>query len=707
MTTYVQYTANGSTAAFTVPFPYLQEGHIKVRVNTVLQIMGSQYDVTGPSTITFRPDFLPETGAVLDVYRETPTDALVAYQNGAVLTASDLNTATLQALYGLQETRDKYERLLSGGITRITNGTVVTPSEAIDALTQDVLNSALLAELQSRITDIDLNGEAILEQTLRVDALIDNIAALESGATGYATLITNEQTQRADADSALAATIGFIGAKSPDGLSFIFDADTAKIDSTTSLADKLSAMQSTLDGNTASIATESTTRATADAAFASKFTLLGTVIDSGSSWLLDTTKVKVDSGTSLAAKLTALEASSGTVITRNMTAPSSPTAGDVWVELDSGGDVVGNWRWSGTAWETIDPADIAGTKAALAAELTTRADADSALSSSITTLTSTVGANTSAISVNAAAIDGVNAKYTVKVDVNGYVSGYGLISTANNGTPTSEFIVLANKFSVVLPGKTPIVPFIVGSVAGASVVAINGALIVDGTITANAIGANSITAAKIAAGVISTDKLAANAVTADKIAAGAITAAKIGAEAITADKIAAGTITADRIVAKAITTEKLNDFAVTQDQIAGGATTQTQFYAVSGSWNRSSFGSSNNVWYDMTATGVDARVTMTSIPASGARVVIAMGIAGTKSGSTPDQAEFRVKRVSDGAIMSPSNIHIKFDVPVAVTWNFIDNAPPSASETYVLQTRSTDGNPVYLDIQLLATLFKK
>lgn len=38
-------------------------------------------------------------------------------------------------------------------------------------------------------------------------------------------------------------------------------------------------------------------------------------------------------------------------------------------------------------------------------------------------------------------------KYTVKIDSNGYVTGYGLALTDNDGTPTSEFAVVADKFS--------------------------------------------------------------------------------------------------------------------------------------------------------------------------------------------------------------------------------------------------------------------
>lgn len=43
------------------------------------------------------------------------------------------------------------------------------------------------------------------------------------------------------------------------------------------------------------------------------------------------------------------------------------------------------------------------------------------------------------------------AQYTVKVDTNGYVTGFGLANTVNNGTPTSSFIVRTDTFSIVSP----------------------------------------------------------------------------------------------------------------------------------------------------------------------------------------------------------------------------------------------------------------
>lgn len=59
-------------------------------------------------------------------------------------------------------------------------------------------------------------------------------------------------------------------------------------------------------------------------------------------------------------------------------------------------------------------------------------------------------------------------QWTVKIDLNGYVTGFGLASTAGNAAPTSSFIIRAGDFSVASPsgpGITPIVPFTVVTVA--------------------------------------------------------------------------------------------------------------------------------------------------------------------------------------------------------------------------------------------------
>jgi hypothetical protein len=50
--------------------------------------------------------------------------------------------------------------------------------------------------------------------------------------------------------------------------------------------------------------------------------------------------------------------------------------------------------------------------------------------------------------------NGLTSQYSVKVDNQGHVSGFGLSSTNINGTPTSAFIVRADKFAIVNPSSS-------------------------------------------------------------------------------------------------------------------------------------------------------------------------------------------------------------------------------------------------------------
>jgi len=121
-----------------------------------------------------------------------------------------------------------------------------------------------------------------------------------------------------------------------------------------------------------------------------------------------------------------------------------------------------------TNYVTTQLATVNGNISALQTSQTTTANNVAALSSTVTTLQATVGSNTTAIQTEATARVNVDndiySKYSVKIDTNGYVTGFGLISTANNSTPYSEFLVRADRFSIASPsgpGISPQVPFVV------------------------------------------------------------------------------------------------------------------------------------------------------------------------------------------------------------------------------------------------------
>ncbi len=150
---------------------------------------------------------------------------------------------------------------------------------------------------------------------------------------------------------------------------------------------------------------------------------------------------------------------------------------------------------------------------AITSEATARATADTSLASDITTLQTTTGGNTTSIQTNATSINGLEGQYTVKIDNNGAVAGFGLASTTTeSGNITSEFIVNADRFAIMRGGSdttAAVVPFAVQStqqtINGETVpvgVYMDTAFIKNGTISNAKIG--SLTADKITASLLNT-----------------------------------------------------------------------------------------------------------------------------------------------------------------------------------------------------------
>ena len=103
-----------------------------------------------------------------------------------------------------------------------------------------------------------------------------------------------------------------------------------------------------------------------------------------------TTRANADS-----ALTTNFNSLSATVSTKNRTfsqgtAPTATAIGDIWFDTSDNNKA---HRWTGTVWGATDDSRIATNAAAITSEQTARANADSALSTSITQLTATVTTN--------------------------------------------------------------------------------------------------------------------------------------------------------------------------------------------------------------------------------------------------------------------------------------------------------------------------
>lgn len=242
---------------------------------------------------------------------------------------------------------------------------------------------------------------------------------------------------------------------------------------------------------------------------------------------------------------------------------------------------------------TTVQAHVDNVVSAVQVEQLARSSADSALAQSITTVQAHVDNAVSAVQVEqtatADAVDGINAKYTVKTDINGYVSGYGLISTANNGEPTSEFIVVADRFALAPVATNPAAvdgsPFFVltapTTISGVNIPAgtyIKSAWIHDASIDNAKIQDASIQSAKIAS--LDAAKITSGYIDADRIDAGSIDAkianldaAVISSGTIDSARIGDASIASAQIQDAAINTAKIGDLQVSTLKIGNNAVT--------------------------------------------------------------------------------------------------------------------------------------
>lgn len=155
-----------------------------------------------------------------------------------------------------------------------------------------------------------------------------------------------------------------------------------------------------------------------------------------------------------------------------------------------------------------------------------------ALGERIATAQSTADGNTAAVQAHARSINGLEAQYTVKVDANGKVAGFGLASTPKNGTPESRFIVNADRFGIGATGKADVFPFVVDTQQNR--VGVNGELVVNGKAIVD----------RLNAGDIHGDKIAANTLNANRLKAGSVTADKLNVDNLSAISADMGSITA-------------------------------------------------------------------------------------------------------------------------------------------------------------------
>jgi hypothetical protein len=419
----------------------------------------------------------------------------------------------------------------------------------LDSLTNSITNSELSTALESRITDIEVYTDTIQSQ-------INEILAIDEydNSTAYAAddqVVYNDNLYRATQSTTgnlptdtnywqLLGQYTSLGELVGDNTAAITAINTISSGSSSSSAQAISALQSTVN--------DSETGVSATAALAS---LLKTeVFPDGTSQAssIDTLQSTVDnSETGVSATATLAALLKGEVFPDGTSQASS---------IDTLQSTVNNLETGVSATATL--------ASSLEAEVFPNGTSQA---SSIDTLSTTVGGNTASIESQATSINGLSGQYTVKVDINGNVSGFGLASTANNSTPTSEFTVRADSFSISNPSGSGIpdaTPFIVRTTP----TTINGVSVPVGIYMSDAVVQNgSIVNAKIGNAAIDDAKISS--LSAEKITTGFLDASRISVDGVGIDSYYDATLGRNRLYIRdlGVSNAKIDDLTIGTEKI--------------------------------------------------------------------------------------------------------------------------------------------
>ena len=174
---YVRYTGNGSTTQFAINFDYLSSTHLSISLDGVIQSSGVSIDNNVPA-INFGS--APSSGQVIIITRTTPKTKsgfqsdIADFTDGSILTAADLDQATLGLLYIAQEAEDsgasnalnldltdqKWDATNAGSETNIKN--VATPTENSHAVTKQYVDGLSLYNSPTPLSVYTFTGNSSL-----------------------------------------------------------------------------------------------------------------------------------------------------------------------------------------------------------------------------------------------------------------------------------------------------------------------------------------------------------------------------------------------------------------------------------------------------------------------------------------------------------------------------------------------------------------
>ena len=194
-----------------------------------------------------------------------------------------------------------------------------------------------------------------------------------------------------------------------DNAALITSEQTARAEADSAIAIDITNLTATVGGNAGAITSEQIARAAADSAMAVDITNLTATVDLNEGSINEILNLEVDEESALAQKITTLD-----------------------------GGVSEN---SGAITDVLN-LDI---------------DEESALAQKVTRAETFLDDKETTIDESIESVNGIKGQYTVTIDNNGHVSGFGLVSDIIDGEETSAFVIDADQFAIGSSGNYPFV----------------------------------------------------------------------------------------------------------------------------------------------------------------------------------------------------------------------------------------------------------